>query len=194
MTGEVDNTTLTGPRFKGGDVLLAEDTTGRGPKSKDVGDGVRRLAFVALDVNRLLFSLIIAQHPEVRSESPGRHLRVTKGNMTGIASGMPSDPHFNMKSHLAANLEASEDTLPPGWEPRWSEIPMYVLEAHVEGESCQDPRNVPNWRSNRTADGGQQQVKRLSISPPRKRKTGIDGYWLTSGAVERSLYTGQMLL
>ena len=51
MTGEIEIEVGDGTkrRFKAGDVLLAEDTTGRGHRSSLVSEGTRRSVFVTLE-------------------------------------------------------------------------------------------------------------------------------------------------
>lgn len=51
MTGEIEVEVGDGTkrRFQGGDILLAEDTTGRGHRAKLVSGGVRRSVFVTLE-------------------------------------------------------------------------------------------------------------------------------------------------
>jgi len=51
MTGEIEIEVGDGTkrRFRAGDILLAEDTTGQGHRSRLVSEGVRRSVFVTLD-------------------------------------------------------------------------------------------------------------------------------------------------
>lgn len=51
MSGEIEIEVGDGTkrRFKAGDILLAEDTTGRGHRSRLISEGVRRSVFVTLD-------------------------------------------------------------------------------------------------------------------------------------------------
>lgn len=51
LDGEIEITTSTGDirRFRGGDIVLVEDTEGKGHKTRQCNDGVRRSVFIVLN-------------------------------------------------------------------------------------------------------------------------------------------------